>query len=142
MNRLSRTVSTDWSRLAISRRRTRQEKREFPQQIPGIFADARTLPIRLLKGQRLTRFVAASALLLVVFCGAACDTLPTMPSASAQSVRPEHHNIPATFIGHSEGPVVYLCETQPRSYVLPNATVLVERDHYLQYELCPRTPIQ
>jgi len=73
-------------------------------------------------------------LILTTLVLASCAA-PTTPTA-ATSVAPLHHNIPATFAGHPEGPVIYLCETQPRTY-----EGHVERDHYLQYEPCPTVPI-
>jgi len=137
------TVLSNWSRLEISKRQTRKERAEFPRAIPHIFADARTLPVRLLKGKRLTRLVQYSGLAAIFL--AATLTLtgcgsPLEPSVHAQE-QPLHHNIPATFAGHPEGPVIYLCETQPRAYRAPDGRTLVERDHYLQYSHCPATPI-
>lgn len=55
------TVLSNWSRLALAQRQTRVERREFPRQIPHVFADPATLPIRLLKGKRLQRVVTSIA---------------------------------------------------------------------------------
>ena len=48
------TVMSNWSRLQIAQRQTRIERKAFPKQIPNVFARVETLPIRLLKGKRLT----------------------------------------------------------------------------------------
>lgn len=69
-------------------------------------------------------------------------------SAQPYCFAPQHHNIPATFVGHESGPVIWLCATQPRTYLRPvdarNPMELVrttEEDHYLQYAPCPAVPI-
>lgn len=49
------TILTDWSRVQLLARRTRQEKRDTPRQIPNVFANAATLPTRLVKGLRWQR---------------------------------------------------------------------------------------
>jgi hypothetical protein len=54
---------------------------------------------------------------------------------------PIHHNIQAMFAGQPEGPVIYLCSTQPREYFDGNRSLGLSRDHYLQYEECPTVPI-
>jgi hypothetical protein len=63
-----------------------------------------------------------------------CSANPAAPSTAYQ---PKHHNIPATFAGHPEGPIIYLCATQPRQY-----EGHMEEDHYLQYSPCPSEPIK
>lgn len=74
---------------------------------------------------------------LLLGCGG-----PSAPSSvQAQGWTPLHHGIIATFVGHPEGPLVYLCATQPRSVTLPSDEVVLEEDHYLQYEPCPQVPI-
>lgn len=56
---------------------------------------------------------------------------------------PRHHNIQATFIGHPEGPVIWLCATQPRTYTNPyTGESHEEEDHYLQYTECPVIPVE
>lgn len=63
---------------------------------------------------------------------------------TAAAVQPPalHHNIPAAA---PDGSIWYLCATQPRTYlttVKPGVVVQsIERDHYLQRDLCPNTPI-
>lgn len=76
--------------------------------------------------------------LVGVVAGYACA--PTSPARAAEFT-PQHHNIPATFAGHPEGPVIYLCAIQPRIYVVGGVSEQ-EEDHYLQYEQCPATPIK
>lgn len=91
-------------------------------------------------------FLALGILLAVVFAAQGCkgvERLVSMPSIGAQaSPVPAHHNIPATFAGHPEGPLMWLCATQPRQYVTPTGSSQYEEDHYLQYTPCPAVPIQ
>ncbi len=54
----------------------------------------------------------------------------------------QHHNIPASFRDHPEGPIFWLCATQPREYIDPNGNHVIEEDHYLQNEECPLVPIK
>jgi len=82
-----------------------------------------------------------SVVLIVLALGFAVGCAVRAPFAPVEAA-PLHHNIPATFVGHPEGPIVWLCATQPRRYVAPSGTVTFEEDHYLQYEACPVTPIQ
>lgn len=84
---------------------------------------------------------------LLVLAASACTNSPSSPTAvpattAVAAPAPLHHNIPATFAGHPEGPIVYLCATQLRSYTTPDGRVSVEEDHYLQYEPCPSVPIE
>lgn len=81
---------------------------------------------------------------LLLACGltiGACASTIGPSHVNAASSTPLHHNIPATFVGHPEGPIVYLCATQPRQYIVGNVTQW-EEDHYLQYESCPLIPIE
>lgn len=91
---------------------------------------------------RATSTPAASASLPgPMIAGAGDAPIPTCPTLSgAPTGSPLHHNIPATFAGHPEGPLVYLCATQPRVYTDATGAHL-EEDHYLQYAPCPETPI-
>lgn len=74
----------------------------------------------------------------VAMAGAMGCNNPVAPARiEAQVTAPKHHNIPATFAGHPEGPIIYLCATQPRRYEGG-----MEEDHYLQYQECPTIPIQ
>jgi hypothetical protein len=63
-------------------------------------------------------------------------------AAGATEWRPKHHNIPATVLGHEEGPVYYLCATMPRIYALANGQPTIEEDHYLQSSPCPAIPVK
>jgi hypothetical protein len=82
--------------------------------------------------------------LLLVTVG--CNT-PTAPAAATMTIpAPLHHNIPATM---ADGRVVWVCETQPRTYLRPfpqdNPREWVrttERDHYIQDTKCPGIPIE
>jgi hypothetical protein len=72
----------------------------------------------------------------LIMSSAACAA-PTAPKkVSDYSVRitPQHHNIPATA---PDGSLWYVCETQPRAY-----DTGMERDHYIQRDECPATPIE
>jgi hypothetical protein len=69
--------------------------------------------------------------------GCVRDGSPTYTLHAEVVAPPLHHNIPATFKGHPEGPIVYLCATQLRRY-----EGRLEEDHYLQYEQCPTVPIR
>lgn len=67
---------------------------------------------------------------------------PVAPSLTAETpAAPQHHNIPATFRDHPEGPTYYLCATRPRPYVVAGQTRM-EEDHYLQAEPCPAVPVE
>lgn len=90
------------------------------------------------------RHVPISTVLLVAVIGASCgNTLaPTLQAEAVLPSTPAHHNIIATFVGHEDGPLVWLCATQPRGYWHPDGTRTWEEDHYLQYSVCPTTPIQ
>ena len=153
------TVLSNWSRLYLSQRQTRKERAEFPRAIPHVFADARELPVRLLKGKRLTRLVqytGLACLLVASLTDTGCSA-PTEPTAADRfspsqwalvdtlyaAERPRHHNIPATLAGHPDGTVYWLCETQPRTYVIAGTQRrVIERDHYLQTSECPKVPIE
>jgi hypothetical protein len=79
--------------------------------------------------------------LLLVTVG--CNT-PTAPAAATMTIpAPLHHNIPATT---AAGTVVWLCETQPRTYLRDqgngNWLRTTERDHYIQDTKCPGIPIE
>lgn len=81
-------------------------------------------------------------LIMLLLSGLGCS-VATAPEAPKPLYRPEHDNITATFTGHPEGPLVWLCATQPRSYQTgPHGLVMYEEDHYLQYVPCPATPIK
>jgi hypothetical protein len=85
-------------------------------------------------------------IVLLVLVGG-CSKAPVAPSVTHVALAvppPQHHNIPATFAGHPEGPVIYLCATQPRQYydVDGHPVGVPEEDHYLQYEQCPNLPIE
>jgi len=60
------------------------------------------------------------------------DHVLAQPSVQPQP-QPIHNNIPATFVGHESGPIVWLCATELRDG---------EEDHYLQYAECPATLIK
>jgi hypothetical protein len=91
----------------------------------------------------------------IVFAAALSDgcvrDAPTAPKRVMQTEEreihyiPLHHAIPATFRDHPEGPIVYVCATQPRLICDDrNNPSHCERgeDHYLQYEQCPEVPIK
>lgn len=88
--------------------------------------------------------------LACAFAGACSSTfVPTSPSHVAAVTDvcvappgPQHHNIPATFAGHPEGEIIWLCATQPRAYTAPDGRTVLEEDHYLQSTSCPAVPIQ
>jgi len=77
--------------------------------------------------------------LILMLCGVAGCT--ANPLRATSTVTPKHHNIPATMADAPEGPVYYLCATQPRQYTGPTGTTW-EEDHYLQPAPCPATPIE
>lgn len=138
------TVLSNWERLQLAQRQTRKERAEFPRRIPHVFADASQLPIRLLKGKRLTRLVqytGLGAVMLAATILTGCSGQITEPTVEAAAIKPLHHNIPAMIAGQETGPMLWLCETQPRGYVQPGGQRTQERDHYLQYSPCPATPI-
>ena len=93
-----------------------QSWQRFGRRIP-----ATTLPFLL----------GALLLTLAAFSFVSCAS----PVAASAYV-PQHHNIPATFAGTPEGPVIWLCATQLRGY-----GGVAEEDHYLQYSPCPVVPI-
>lgn len=109
---------------------------------------AHVVPISLPRGW------AAVVLALVLVGASACQGSPAAPTPQWKPAYvPLHHNIPATFEGHADGPVIYLCATQPRTYLrpLPGSTfdshtiqemeTTTEEDHYLSYQQCPAVPI-
>lgn len=53
--------------------------------------------------------------------------IPTRPTEAA-AWKPAHHNIPATFVGHETGPLIWLCATQPREYVTVGGQHQLEED--------------
>lgn len=77
------TVLSNWSRLQIERPQTRKERATFPRAIPHVFADARQLPVRLLKGQRLTRLIQYTGLGMIALMLTGCSG-PTAPTVHAQ----------------------------------------------------------
>lgn len=97
---------------------------------------------------RINRLLLALAVVLyvaflAVFSGCTGGAFSPSQVAHAATLVPAHHNIPATFAGHPEGPVVWLCATQPRTYCTGSSNVCAEEeDHYLQYDTCPAIPIQ
>lgn len=74
---------------------------------------------------------------LLLLAAALLSTGCAIPTEASSSFRPQHHNIPATFVGNPSGPIVWLCATQPRNY-----EGHLEEDHYLQYSPCPEVPIK
>lgn len=84
-----------------------------------------------------------SFVLLAAIMGGCVRQSPTAPVQAEVHYTPIHHNVPATFAGHPEGPIVYLCATQPR-LVCDRDAYHCQRgeDHYLQYESCPIVPIE
>lgn len=103
---------------------------------------------------RVPRGWSAVVLALVLMGAGACQGSPVAPQEVVKPAYvPLHHNIPATFEGHADGPVIYLCATQPRTYLrpLPGSTLssdhiqpmlqTTEEDHYLSYAQCPAVPI-
>lgn len=82
-------------------------------------------------------------LMFVLLMGCTASPLAASPQVVTQPVYvPLHHNIPASFSGREQGPIYWLCATQPRRYVRQDGTVLLEEDHYLQDAPCPTTPIE
>jgi hypothetical protein len=82
-------------------------------------------------------------MIFVLAASCAACSAPTQPGERMMSIPvPLHHNIPATM---DDGHVVWLCETQPRTYLRDqgNGTWVrtTERDHYISVEACPAIPI-
>jgi hypothetical protein len=81
-----------------------------------------------------------------VFSVACGKQSPTSATRTVQVVEkpwvPQHNNIIATFAGDPQGPLVYLCATQLRSYTNAEGVAMQLEDHYLQYEPCPTVPIE
>ena len=92
------------------------------------------------------RLLVGSALLGSALLGsAACSKgqAPTAPAEAAPArIAPMHDGIPATFAGHPEGPVVWLCATELRAYLGSDGRTHWDEDHYLQYDTCPAVPIK
>jgi hypothetical protein len=86
-----------------------------------------------------------NGLLLLATTATACSRSPVAPTAPAQEVlrkvQPQHHAIPFTMAGHPDGPILYLCATQPRPYVGADGAQRAAEDHYAQTEPCPETPV-
>ena len=87
-----------------------------------------------------------AAMLALAAGGCTSRANPSAPSAdlepSTSGYVPLHHNVPASMADSPEGPIWWLCATQPRMYVNPDGTRLAVEDHYLQSTQCPTVPNQ
>lgn len=79
--------------------------------------------------------------------GAAACGSPLKPTAQEEPIRMatpvrqpggEDHGVPAIA---PDGSIWQVCATQAREYVAASGERVIQRDHYLQREPCPETPI-
>lgn len=95
------------------------------------------------KVEHIEWFGTVGALLLLVGCAS-----PTAPAVAQASTVPMpavpvaevlHHNIQAST---TSGSIVWVCTTQPRTYIRADGTWYATRDHYIADNACPTTPIE